>query len=653
MGSAEGGRLTRRQVLLAGAAGAAAAVAGCAGSLNFVLGPLPATPSPSSSPGAPSPSPSRPPDFLILLTDETRFPMHWPPEFVSRCLPSFARLARNGLTFTRAYCSASQCSPSRACLMTGAYENVNGVQLTGGTMNTPAQGVPNIATMLRAADYEVVYKGKWHLSPPVCGKETGWTEADICYLEQCYGFSQWNPPDSGTSAGGCDTRSTMGGGLADNDGRCVSGRRRPEQTCGFGESVLDFLARVAATPEDQRRPFCLFVSLSNPHDIAYFPNAYSGSGYPEPVPDLGICLPPNADDPLLAKPSIQMAFRNALLGGYLPCTPEGRSDYVNLYAYLHTVVEQQIQTVLNALDCYGLTESTIIFRTADHGELGLSHNLVEKAYCAYEEVIHVPLIVSNPRLFPQAATTSALWSHVDLAPTLAELAGAQPIGVGVSQVPVLRDPGTSVQDCVLFAFDDRYPGLDADAPASHIRALRTDRYTYAVYFTARYEEGGSTAFQVAPPFEFELYDNQNDPYQMVNLLACPSPDVGLWQSLHTRLTEKMESLGATPPCWPADPLEPCAVPSPCPDFSPCPDPPLPDPFPCVEVSPSPCPAYSPAPCADPCPSPTACPSPLFPCTTPSPFVRPGPCPGPTASPCSFTPSPCPSPSPLPTACPSP
>ena len=58
-----------------------------------------------------------------------------------------------------------------------------------------------------------------------------------------------------------------------------------------------------------------------------------------------------------------------------------------------------------------LRSRTVIVRCADHGEMGLSHGgLRQKAFNAYEETIRVPLIVSNPVLFPEARETDALAS---------------------------------------------------------------------------------------------------------------------------------------------------------------------------------------------------------------------------------------------------
>ena len=82
-------------------------------------------------------------------------------------------------------------------------------------------------------------------------------------------------------------------------------------------------------------------------------------------------------------------------------------DYVNFYAHLHRVVDAKIGRLLRALgdpgDPGSLRSRTVIVRSADHGEMGLSHGgLRQKMFNAYEETIHVPLVVSNPVLFPRA-----------------------------------------------------------------------------------------------------------------------------------------------------------------------------------------------------------------------------------------------------------
>lgn len=499
---------------------------------------------------------SHQPNFLVILTDQERSHMHWPQGFTERRMSSWGRLRRHGLTFNSAYCPATQCSPSRACLFTGQYSKINKVPSLDFPGGLPDKTVlPNIGSWLADnAGYEVVYKGKWHLSYPE-GFQGGppdgevWTEADITAMETRYGLTQWNPPEAGNNVGNTPAaRATLGGATANNDSRYVRGVQpgNPNQTPGMGQSAVDYIRQVGATPETQRRPFCLIVSLVNPHDIAYFPNGWDEGGYElSDFKNLGIGLPPNFDDDLSSKPSIQKKYYDYLQSEGPLESEADRLNYVNFYAYLHSVVNDHIEALLDAMDAAGLTKDTIIIRTADHGELGLSHGLREKAYCAYEEAIHVPLTISNPVLFPKPAATDALYSHVDLAATMAQLAGAPSLGVGKSQVPVLLDPGGSVRQDVLFAYDD-YFFLPRDTPASHIRALRDSRYTYAVYYSA---DGSS--------FEYELYDNLTDPHQMNNFAFNPSRpilDVLTW--LHSRLTHSIKENLAEPEGfkWPADPV---------------------------------------------------------------------------------------------------
>ena len=187
-----------------------------------------------------------------------------------------------------------------------------------------------------------------------------------------------------------------------------------------------------------------------------------------------------------------------------------------------------------------LTNETVILRTADHGELGLSHGLREKAYSAYEEMIHVPLCISCPAMYSAPQHTSAFWSHVDLMATVCGLAGVKaPPTAGINQVPVLMTPTVPLRDSVLFAFDDAFL-LEPDLPGCnpHIRALRTTQYTYAVYFSTT----------PATPFEYELYDNLADPLQMNNLLfAKPAALMDLWTTLDAQLQAAMREANAAPP----------------------------------------------------------------------------------------------------------
>ena len=74
---------------------------------------------------------SRRPNVLVILTDQQRYPRHWPdePGWLRTLMPNDAELARTGLTFGNAYCNTAMCSPSRATLFTGLYPAEHGTAL--------------------------------------------------------------------------------------------------------------------------------------------------------------------------------------------------------------------------------------------------------------------------------------------------------------------------------------------------------------------------------------------------------------------------------------------------------------------------------------------------------------------------------------------
>ena len=79
---------------------------------------------------------------------------------------------------------------------------------------------------------------------------------------------------------------------------------------------------------------------------------------------------------------------------------------------------------METLDSLKLTDDTVVVRTADHGEMGQTHGGQRgKEFNMYRESINVPLVYSNPRLWPKPVVSSALVSHVDFVPTMAKLLG--------------------------------------------------------------------------------------------------------------------------------------------------------------------------------------------------------------------------------------
>jgi choline-sulfatase len=441
-------------------------------------------------------------NLVLIITDQERAPMHWPEGYAETRMPSRARLMRHGVSFSQATCNTAMCSPSRATFFTGLMPAQHRVidTLTDDGPFSPMETVldpqlPNLASMLRAGGYEVHYRGKWHMSKGA----TGGYDVTAEHLA-AYGFDGWVAPDAGG-----DTRpENFGGGRADHDAAYIA-------------QAVEFLRAPPAAP------FCLVVSLVNPHDLLAYPRAWEADYRPEDL-EGDIELPPTVDEDLNAnfKPTAHAMLKPAIDMAVGPLTePEQRRRYVNFYANLTERIDRQIAPLV---DCFceadgtptSLGEQTVVVRFSDHGELGLSHGgLRQKAFNVYEESLRVPLIFSNPRLFPEGRTCEHPASLVDLMPTLAGLLGVEPPpGLrGADLTPNLHDPDAGpVQDEVLFTFDDMHAGTGrvrevVPGAAGRIRCIREARFKYARYFHA---EGSR-------PAEHEMYDLAEDPHELENL----------------------------------------------------------------------------------------------------------------------------------------
>ena len=219
-------------------------------------------------------------NVVLFITDQERAIQHFPVNWERDNLPGLTRLKRNGLSFENAFTDACMCSPARSTLMTGYFTAQHGVKYTlEENMSDPHRypqvvlplDLPNIASVMSAAGYNVVYKGKWHCSKPA---DPGgvWVPSDVGQ----YGFTRWNPQDAGANqdidqGGGPPTISppwTSG----NNDGRFMydDGDYQDGE-----EGVLAYLNSVAVG----QQPFFLIVSLVNPHDVLFYPNNYIAATY--------------------------------------------------------------------------------------------------------------------------------------------------------------------------------------------------------------------------------------------------------------------------------------------------------------------------------------------------------------------------------------
>ncbi|MCH2182627.1 MAG: sulfatase-like hydrolase/transferase [Mariniblastus sp.] len=306
--------------------------------------------------------------------------------------PNIDRLAQRGIRCTNGYVSHPYCSPSRAGVLSGRY------QQTFGHESNPPYNEKNseigidpatrlLPDLFQQAGYVTGLIGKWHLGAgqPFRPNRRGFT--------QFYGFLGGGHHYFKTTPGGKDYESPMW--------------RNDEPTNDTLTYLTDDLTGQAEQFLDQHRsePFCLFLMYNAPHSPDHVTERY-----------------------LERVDHIQHAGRRK-------------------YAALVQGVDEGVKRVLARLEQLQLTETTLVVFLSDNGgRRGVADNrpLRGNKGWLHEGGIRVPLIFSMPGTLPQDSTLDLPVSALDILPTALGLAGLEtPADVdGVDLVPCLRSEST-------------------------------------------------------------------------------------------------------------------------------------------------------------------------------------------------------------------
>nr|MBP7990545.1 sulfatase-like hydrolase/transferase [Sediminibacterium sp.] len=155
----------------------------------------------------------------------------------------------------------------------------------------------------------------------------------------------------------------------------------------------------------------------------------------------------------------------------------------------------------------------------DHGwHLG-DHNLWCK-HSNFEEATRAPLIISDPRI--KSNTTNSISEHVDVFPTLCELAGVPVPGQlqGKSLVPLMKNPAAIVKEFAV----SQYPRSSGMAESERLGyangnimgySIRNNRYRYTIWINKGFRS--TVAFNEANVVGVELYDYIKDPLEKINV----------------------------------------------------------------------------------------------------------------------------------------
>ena len=377
-------------------------------------------------------------NILFMIVDEQRFPTVYESEELKdwrkENLLTQEILSEKGMTFLKHYVGSTACSPSRTTLFTGQYPSLHGVTQTTGAAKGAFDDnvfwldhntVPTIGNYFKTAGYQTFWKGKWHLSDEdilipsshhalLSYNDKGVTDPknkNIYFNAnrlKDFGFDGWVGPEPH----GADPRnsgSSAAIGLAGRDEI-------------YTAEVVDLIQSLEISENNQ--PWFIVASLVNPHDITLFGalsrvkptyNFQIDSSVPNIQPA------PSYDENLRTKPRAQKSYRDVYQKAFQPTIDS--NYYRKLYYSLQKRVDGEHFKIYTALANSRFYENTIIVYTSDHGTLlGAHGGLFQKWHNAYEEALHVPLIIHSPNLFSEAKTTDVLTSHVDILPTLLTLA---------------------------------------------------------------------------------------------------------------------------------------------------------------------------------------------------------------------------------------
>lgn len=424
------------------------------------------------------------PNVVLILTDDQRWDALSCAGHPYLKTPRMDQLAAEGVYFENAFCTTSLCSPCRATILSGLYAHKHGVVNNFTEYPVTLASYPR---QLQQAGYKTAYFGKWHMGEDNDGKRPGFD-----YFVTHKGQGKY-----------FDTEFNFNG----NDRRVVPGYYTHVVT----EMALDWMQEQAT---DQ--PFAMVVGHKAPHSF-YVPEPK----YAHVFDSVDIQYPATAFR-LGDKPEWFKTRLTTWHGIYGPLfdfrkqfpdtSRAGVKDFAAMTrAYWGTLisVDESVGRIYDALKAAGRLDNTVFIYTTDNGILNGEHGMVDKR-TMHEPSIRVPLLVRYPGLTPadQPKRILQMVLHTDLAPTILELCGAEPLRNihGKSWVKLVRegDPNWRTYWHYEYNYEKQFPYTP------NVRGVRTNEWKYI-----RYPHGdGSPDRHMA-----ELYYLASDPQEARNLIA--------------------------------------------------------------------------------------------------------------------------------------
>ena len=403
--------------------------------------------------------------------------------------PHIDRLADEGMRLDRCYVTNSICTPSRAAILTGTHNHVNLVT----TLDTHLDNrLPNVAKHLRSSGYQTGMFGKWHLGEGRTHEPTGFDAWSVLPGQGDYFDPEMIGPDG------------------------------PAIEPGYATDIITDKCLEFLDNRDTDRPFFLMCHHKAPHR-PFVPHPRYDDLYTE---DLHV--PETFDDDYANRAAAAAAAKMRV-----------REDMTYEDLGLVMPIDDNVGRMLDYLDAHGLTEDTIVIYTSDQGFFLGEHGWFDKRFM-YEESLQMPFLVRHPASISAGTVSKDIATNVDFAPTFLDYAGAPVPSYmqGVSLRPLMEGKTDDAWQDV--AYHRYWMNMDDIHNAYAHYGIRSDRYKLIYWYNEGLGQLGANDGD-APP-EWELFDCDEDPNELVNLAGDPGHH-GVFADMLSKLDAKMEEIG--------------------------------------------------------------------------------------------------------------
>ncbi|MBP1963099.1 sulfatase family protein [Paenibacillus aceris] len=406
--------------------------------------------------------------------------------------PNLDRIANEGMRFDNCFCTNALCTPSRASILTGTYNHINGVRTLDSQLDGRGITFPKL---LQQAGYQTAIIGKWHLGHGGFSDPTG--------------FDYWN---------------ILPGQGAYHDPEFIE--MGEEKTVpGYVTDLITDYSLQWMKQRDENKPFLLMCHHKAPHDkFEYHPkhaHLYENIDIPEPETFYDDYA--NRSD-AAKEATCKIADMDRHLTETAPehLTGEVRKKwnyqkFIKDYLRCIASIDENVGRLLDYLDEQGLADNTIVVYTSDQGFFLGDHGWYDKRFM-YEESLRMPFLMRYPQEIKRSTLNSSMVLNVDFAPMLLDCAGVE--------IPVTmqgRSFRTMFKEQVPPEWrQSMYYRYWMHLAHFHIKAhygMRTDRYKLIYYYAEAL--GVEGAIDETKPTEWELFDLERDPYELLNVYDHP------------------------------------------------------------------------------------------------------------------------------------